>query len=48
MIYYQYNVEFMIGFIRYREIVEARTKQQARELILIRYPNANIKSVTEL
>ena len=48
MIYYRYNVEFMIGFNRYQEVVEARTKQQARELILTRYPNANIKSVTEL
>ena len=48
MIYYRYNVEFMIGFNRYREIVETRTKQQARELILTRYPNANIRSVTEL
>lgn len=45
---YKYRVEFMIGFSRYAEVVEARTRQQARELIMSRYPEANIKGVTEL
>lgn len=45
---YTYRVEFVIHFVRYAETVECVTAAQARQLIQQRYPEANIKSVTEI
>lgn len=45
---YKYRVEFVMHFVRYAEIVECVTAQQARQLIQARYPEANIVSATEI
>lgn len=45
---YTYRVEFVIHFTRYAETIECVTAQQARKLIQDRYPEAIIKSVTEI
>ncbi len=45
---YKYRVEFEMHFKRYAETVECVTAQQARQLIQARYPEANVKSVTEI
>lgn len=45
---YIYEVEFIIDFVRYKEIVQTITAAQARAFIKQKYPKANVVGAREI
>ena len=45
---YTYEVEFIIDFVRYKEIVQTITAAEARKFIKMKYPSANVVGAREI
>ncbi len=45
---YTYEVEFIIDFVRYKELVYTINASEARKFIKMKYPNANVVGAREI